>query len=172
MNKSSILAFVLVCFCLLFGSCKKQVPQLPSNKGVETDKSAASLLKINHDLTIKEDRILKIYADSIGSFKKNEIGFWYKIYKSGNGTIIKDSVNCKFSSKLLLLNGSVLEIKVNQFVIGKKQTIIGLEEGLKLMHKGDSATFIIPWYLGYGMIGKEKIVPPYTSIIYHIKVFD
>ena len=161
---------MILLLCSGFFSCIKQAPQLPSNKGIEIDHTEASLLKINHKLAIREDSILKDYAITIGSFKKNDIGFWYNIYHLGNGKMIRDSSICKFSSKLLLLNGKMLESNLNQFVIGKKQMIVGLEEGLKLMHKGDSATFIIPWYLAYGMLGNEPLVPPYTSIIYKIKL--
>ena len=172
MNKFSILAVVLLGVCLLFGSCKKQVPQLPSNKGNEADKSEASLLRINQKLAIKEDRIIKEFAESKVIFKKNELGFWYKVYNCGNGPTIKDSSICKFSSKLTLLDGKELENNVKQIVIGKKQMVVGLEEGLKLMHKGDSATFIIPWYLGYGMKGSVPLIAPYTSIIYKIKLMN
>lgn len=172
MNKFSILAFALFGFCLFFSSCRKQAPQLPSNKGNEIDKSEASLLKINQKLALKEDRIIKEFAESKGTFKKNELGFWYKIYNSGNGPAIKDSSICKFSSRLMLLNGKKLEETVNRFVVGKKQMVVGLEEGLKLMHGGDSATFIIPWYLGYGMKGNAPLIAPYTSIIYKIKLLN
>jgi FKBP-type peptidyl-prolyl cis-trans isomerase len=172
MNKFSILALVLFGSCIFLGSCKKQTPQLPSNKGNEIDKSGASLLKINQILASKEDCVLKKFAESKGIFKKNELGFWYKIYNSGNGSAIKDSTICKLSSKLMLLNGKILEENINQFVIGKKQMVVGLEEGLKLMHRGDSATFIIPWYLGYGMKGNKPLVAPYTSIIYKIKLLN
>lgn len=172
MKKTVFLIGILVCLCLNFYSCKKQAPQLPSNKGIVKDESSASLAKINHRLAIKEDSIIKVYAEGKKVFKKNEIGFWYKISSVGKGTIIKDSVSCKFSGKLMLLNGKMLERSEKQITIGKKETIAGLEEGLKLMHKGDSATFIIPWYLGYGMIGKDKLVPPFTSIVYEIKVFN
>jgi len=48
----------------------------------------------------------------------------------------------------------------------------GLEESMKLLREGDSATIIIPWYLGYGMKGKEPKIPPYTSIIYQIKISE
>ena len=172
MNKflSSILALIIS--CMFFTACKKQAPQLPSNKGVEIDNMNASLIKINQRLALKEDQKLVQFTKNKGSFKKNEIGFWYNIYNSGNGPLLRDSSICKFSAKLILLNGKNVEENIIQLVIGKKEVVAGLEEGLKLMHKGDSATFIIPWYLGYGMIGRKPLVPPYTSIIYKIKLLN
>ena len=165
--------FVLVAFCLLMGSCKRQAPQVPSNKGNEMDKNTVSLLAINQNLARKEDGLLEKFAlQKNNSFKKSDLGFWYKIDASGNGTKLKDSVLCKFSYKLTSLKGKVLEMEVKQIVIGKKQVVVGLEEGLKLMNKGDSATIIVPWYLAYGMKGNAPLIPPYTSIIYNVRVFD
>lgn len=167
--KIKLLAFLFAFFfCIGLISCRKQAPQLPSNKGIETNKNATSLLVINHDLAIREDSILKILAERKGTFKKNELGFWYQISNSGNGSIIKDSVVCEFEFSLTKLDEEVLQTGKNKIVIGKKQVVTGLEEGLKLMHKGDSAIFIIPWYLGYGRKGNEQVVPAYTSIIYRI----
>ena len=163
----------LLLFCLLIISCNKQSPQLPSNKGVIIDKNAVSLLTINQNLSKKEDALLeKISLQKDKAFKKSEIGFWYKIDHLGNGAKLKDSVICKISYKLMSLKGKVLQMDEKQIVIGKKQIIVGLEEGLKLMNKGDSATFIIPWYLAYGMKGNGPLIPPYTSIIYKLKVFN
>lgn len=172
MNKSLNFAFIVLCFCLLMSSCVKQAPQLPSNKGVEADSSAVSLLKINSNLTAKEDSIIKKVAESKSSFKKNELGFWYKIDKHETGKAINDSVECKYTYNLKLLNNKIIESGTNQIVIGQKKIVTGLEEGLKLMHKGESATFIIPWYLGYGMTGNKPLIPPYTSIIYEVKILE
>ena len=166
-----IIALFLCCF-LLF-SCNKQSPQLPSNKGNTADKNIVSLLIINQNLSKKEDRILEKYAlQKDKAFKRSGIGFWYKIDQTGSKSRVKDSLVCKFSCKLMSLTGKMLENEEKQIVIGKKQVVIGLEEGLKLMNKGDSATIIIPWYLAYGMKGNEPLIQPYTSIIYKIKIHN
>jgi FKBP-type peptidyl-prolyl cis-trans isomerase len=172
MKLNSLLFFTLVIIFSGLVSCKKQSPQLPSNKGMAIDSTAVSLLNINHQLAIKEDSILRKYALLNGHLKKSETGFWYKIVKNGNGGLIKDSVACSFSYKLKLLNGKTIESGQKQLIIGKKELIVGLEEGLKLMHKGDSAIFVIPWYLGYGISGRKPSVPPYSSLIYEIKSTD
>ena len=154
-------------------SCNRQKPQLPANKGSVTDTSAVSLLTINQNLAKKEDVIIKkIALQNDKSFKRNELGFWYNIDHTGKGSAIKDSTICKLSYRLSTLNGKELQNEIKQVVVGKKQVATGLEEGLKLMERGDSATFIIPWYLAYGMKGNEPLIPPYTSLIYKIKVFN
>ncbi|MEI6754483.1 MAG: FKBP-type peptidyl-prolyl cis-trans isomerase [Paludibacter sp.] len=152
-----------------FVSCVKQMPQLPSNKVIERNMDNETLLKINSKLTEKEDSTIRILAESKGSFRKNQLGFWYKIFHTGKGTAVKDSVQCSFDFQIMKLDNKLINSGFTKIIIGKKQSIIGLEEGLKMMHKGDSAIFIIPWYLAYGMTGNDMI-PPYTSLIYRIKL--
>lgn len=168
MKKSGILLFTM--FCFGFISCIKQAPQLPSNKVIEKNNDNTALLKINSNLTKQEDNILAIIAQQKGSFKKNDIGFWYHIFKTGKGKPITDSTTCKFDYQLFKTNNKLIQSGQKEIVIGKKQSIVGLEEGLKMMHKGDSATFIIPWYLAYGMTGDTDLIPPYTSLIYKVKL--
>jgi hypothetical protein len=160
--------FVAVCFSLGLISCKKQVPQIPSNKVELIDQNKRSLLVINHELAIKEDAKLKEVARNLKNFTKSDIGFWYRINAIKNAEIVKDSTICRYEYILKSLDGKILLTGKNQGVIGKRQLISGLEEGLKLMHKGEQATFIIPWYLGYGMKGYKPYVSGYTSIIYEV----
>ena len=172
MSKMKNTVALLFVFVLLL-SCNRQKPQLPANKGNVTDSSAVSLLTINQNLAKKEDVYLQKFAlQQDKTFKRNELGFWYKINHSGSGSGIKDSTVCKISFSLSTLNGKELQKEIKQVAIGKKQVVTGLEEGLKLMNKGDSAIFIIPWYLAYGMKGNEPLIPPYTSVIYKIKVLN
>ena len=164
-------AILLLLFCLLAITCTKQLPQTPSNKGNVADKNTASLLAINQNLAKKEDSLIKTFAlTQDKTFKKSPIGFWYNIDRVGHGSAIKDSVICKLSYRLLSLKGKILQQEQQQIVVGKKQIVTGLEEGIKLMNKGDSATFIIPWYLAYGMKGNTPAIPAYTSIICKIRV--
>lgn len=166
-------AYFVFCVLVLFSgltACKRQAPQLPSNKNIAVDTAVASLLTINQDLIHKEDSLLEIYVKSKNeTFKRSEIGFWYKKNDSGNGNGIKNKAACNFTYKLSFLDGKVIENGRKSVIIGKKQLVTGLEEGLKLLHKGDIATFIIPWYLGYGMKGNEHI-PPYTSLRYEVRI--
>jgi len=163
--------FALV-FCILLISCNKQAPQLPSNKGEVVDSNVVALLEINKELTNKEDSILKHFVEITNKdFKKQDIGFWYLIEQPTDGSLLKDQELCKFSSKIISLDGKVLEEEVKQAVIGKKQLVTGLEEGLKLLRKGEKATFIIPWYLAYGMKGNEPLIPPYTSLVCEIELY-
>ena len=167
MKKNRVFIFILFCSLL---SCVKQSPQLPSNKGNTGDENGATLLLMNQKLALKEDSVLAKFVPKGAGYKKSDLGFWYKIYQSNDGLCIKDKDKCQFAYQMTAIDGKMLEQTKKQIVIGQKQIVVGLEEGIKLLHKGDSATFIIPWYLGYGMKGNNPTVPPYTSLIYHVKV--
>lgn len=168
MNKNKIIIYLVFCSFL---SCIKQSPQLPSNKGNIEDENVTTLLLINQKLASKEDSILELFAQQDKAYKKSDLGFWYKINQYAEGELIKDKDTCRFAYKLMLLDGKVVEKADKQIVIGQKQIVVGLEEAIKLLHKSENATIIIPWYLAFGMKGNDKLVPPYTSIIYQIIVY-
>ena len=154
-------------------SCKKPSPQLPANKVVEKDVSSIALLDINKNLSLKEDSLLEILANKTDkAFMKNEIGFWYKIDKKTSGKQLEINDTCEISYQLKFTDNKVVLVDNKIITIGKKQVVTGLEEGLKLLRKGESATFIVPWYLGYGMSGLENLVPPYTSLIFEVSIKD
>ncbi|MDR1585054.1 MAG: FKBP-type peptidyl-prolyl cis-trans isomerase [Prevotellaceae bacterium] len=163
--------FFFFLLILLPLSCRKQAPQLPSNKGGEVDGQAVALLGINKTIANEEDSLLLRYVSTIDSvFEKNNAGFWYRIHKRGNGEPVQEKMLVTISYQVYLLDNNIISETTYQSVeIGKKQLPTGLEEGLKLMRKGESATFIVPWYIAYGMKGKGEI-PPYTSVIFEVKL--
>lgn len=170
LNFRTVIALLLL---VLLVSCTKSKPQLPSNKGRMTDKSIAQLLEMNQKLTLKEDSLLLQYVEkSDQKFKKNELGFWYIISKMTQKAKLKDKEAFRFDCKMSLLNGKLLKSEIKAVSLGKKELVQGLEEALKLMHKGESATFVIPWYLAYGMKGNGKLIPPYTSIVYEVNLYE
>lgn len=162
MKTQNILLLAIAVFMI---ACSKPSPQLPANKGNRVNESREGLLAVNKRLAIKEDSLLRVYAQKDADLIKNELGFWYKVDKRTNAKSPKENEICAFSLQLMLLNNIVLQSTEEQIEIGKKQTIFGLEEGLKLMHRGERATFVLPWYLAYGMLGYHDVVPPYTSIV-------
>lgn len=164
------LFFVICIFCCL-NSCSKPAPQLPSNKGSNVDGKTAILLEFNKKLALKEDSALQLFAEKQKGFTKNKIGFWYKIIHSTNGKLLKENDCCRFEYKMLMISGKFLQSKQQEIIIGKKEIVVGLEEALKIMHKGESAIFIIPWYLAYGMNGNEPLISPFTSLIFQVHLF-
>ena len=127
-------------------SCKKTQPQLPANKIVDNNEDAQTLLEINKKLALREDSLLKIIVNKKDkSFIKSELGFWYKITNKTNADRPKNNEQCEISYVLKLLSGKVVLAESKKIVIGKKDIIPGIEEGVKLLKKGEKATLIISY---------------------------
>jgi hypothetical protein len=166
-----VLFSVFIVLCFLDG-CRKMPPQLPANKNLDTtDNEVVALAQLNERMAIKEDSLLKEFVKKLhGNFIKSPIGVWYFIENQTNGTTLKNSDSCCISWQMFSLEGKLLgKESCEKIVIGKKQIPVGLEEGLRLLHKGENAVFVVPWYLAYGMKGLPPDVPPYTSLIYKVK---
>jgi len=80
MNRKYIFIFFVCSFCS-FVSCKKQSPQLPSNKGNVADKNVVALLAINQKLALNEDSVIQEYAERDVGFKKRNLDFGIKLKK-------------------------------------------------------------------------------------------
>lgn len=171
MKKSIPFQILLLSILLQLVACSKPLPQLPANKGVEIDSAAVSLLTINKTLSLREDSLLQQYVNkkTIG-FQKNKLGFWFKIDKRTNRPSLLSKTKIQIEYQVYFINGKPVFSKNKTIVLGKKEEIRGLEEGLRLMRAGEQATFIIPWYLAYGMKGSEPEIPPYTSVIFKVTV--
>ncbi len=171
MKKSIPFHLFLLLIILQLVACSKPLPQLPANKGVEIDSAAVSLLTINKTLSFREDSLLQHYVNTktIG-FKKNKLGFWFKIERHTTNPTLLSKKQIQIEYQVYFMSGKPVFSKIETIALGKKEEIRGLEEGLGLMRTGEQATFIIPWYLAYGMKGFEHKIPPYTSVIFKIKV--
>jgi cyclophilin family peptidyl-prolyl cis-trans isomerase len=59
------------------------------------------------------------------------------------------------------------------FQAGKKDGMIpGFLEGLSLMHYGDKGVFFIPADLAYGDRGAGSVIPPNTTLVFEIEMFE
>lgn len=160
------LSFTLV----LLSACIKQNAQLPSNKGNRVDSTTINLRTINEILTQKEDSILKQFVDKqTESYTKTSSGIWYHKETETQFDSLSKFKTVTFSYVLYTINGQKIKYETIKIEFDKKQIPVGLEEGLKTMKKGEKMRLIVPWYLGYGMKGKDNI-PSYTTLVYQITV--
>ena len=78
---------------------------------------------------------------------------------------------CTVEYTMYSLKDSLQFVKSDKisFEIGKKQTVTGLEEGVKLMGRKNAGWLVVPWYLAYGVKGDGSEVEPYTSVVFEVK---
>ncbi|HPT42496.1 MAG TPA: FKBP-type peptidyl-prolyl cis-trans isomerase [Paludibacteraceae bacterium] len=170
MKKSTVFLFAALLIVAITGisSCRKQAPQLPSNKVLAADTTGNSLLEMNKILALREDSIIQaMIARNDMHFSKSKSGIWYNVLHTTQSDSLKNDSIISYSFTTYNLAGEEINSGTRTIRPGKKEIPTGLEEGLLLMRKGETMQLIVPWYLGYGMNGNEEI-PPYTSLMYLI----
>lgn len=134
-------------------------------------------IQINKDmLEVNKDVIEKYIARHNWEMTETESGLLYMIYAKTNDTEVKSGDIVEFSFKTSLLNGDVLydsdATGNRKMTIDRNQEESGLNEGLKLMKKGEKAYFILQPHLAFGVAGDSYKIPPYSVLVYDIEVVD
>lgn len=164
---------------VLFVSCgtknKQDNDKVPYSQ-LKKEKKEESI-GINQDMIeVNKDVIDKYIVRHKWEMTVTETGLYYMIYQQNDGLKVNSGDEVEFSFKTSLLNGDVLydsESTGNRkMVIDKNQDESGLNEGLKLMRKGEKAYFILPPHLAFGVAGDSYRIPPYSVLVYDIEVVD
>lgn len=168
----TILTFLVV-------SCKSNGEQTeikdPYSK-VKAEKQEETI-QINKDmLDVNRDIVEKYIARHNWEMTETESGLLYMIYAKTDDTEVKSGDVVEFSFKTSLLNGDVLydsdATGNRKMTIDRNQEESGLNEGLKLMKKGEKAYFILQPHLAFGVAGDSYKIPPYSVLVYDIEVVD
>lgn len=100
-------------------------------------------------------------------------GLQYTILKEGTGKIPGAGDRVRAHYKGALLDGTVIENTYENGrpgEIGVYQVIVGWSEALQLMPVGSKWRLFIPSELAYGKIGKGKVVPPHSTVIFEVEL--
>ena len=161
-------------------SCKPNNGEQPEIKDpyskVKTEKQEETI-QINKDmLDVNRDIVEKYIARHNWEMTETESGLLYMIYSKTNDTEVKSGDIVEFSFKTSLLNGEVLydsdATGNRKMTIDRNQEESGLNEGLKLLKKGEKAYFILQPHLAFGVAGDSYKIPPYSVLVYDIEVVD
>jgi FKBP-type peptidyl-prolyl cis-trans isomerase FkpA len=101
-------------------------------------------------------------------------GLWYQILKEGTGNRFSERDRILMEYECSLLDGTPCYSSSGQgprsIVLGRTELEAGLNEGLRLLRPGAQALFIIPPFLGYGLVGDRKKIPPRAVLVYTVTV--
>lgn len=162
---------ILGLFCLCFSSCNNT-----GDKNVSSNRiSREDLSDINTYLVEKDRERIINYIERKGlKMQESPTGLWYKIEKEGNGDFFKDEDRIAMEYTCSLLDGTLCysseKLGMKQVLLGKGELEAGLNEGLRMLKPGGEATFIIPPYLAYGLLGDDKAIPSRATIVYEIRI--
>jgi FKBP-type peptidyl-prolyl cis-trans isomerase FkpA len=154
------------------------------NSIVSTESKSASEEEMKEPLLKANKYLLRQEEEDINDFVRRyrwnmEIsgtGLRFMIDSIGAGSNVQYGNLVSLSYKVKLLTGETIydsEISgLKEFVAGRGGVEAGLEEGIKLLRKGDRAKFVLPSHLAFGLLGDSDRIPPRSPIIYEIQVID
>ena len=96
------------------------------------------------------------------------------IENQGSGERITENSKVSYSFESTLLDGTACykasEQKPKVITIGKGGVESGVEEGMRSLREGATATFLIPPHLGHGNFGDRDRIPGNSVLIYRVKI--
>jgi len=166
-----LLKFVII---VLFFSCSENEPRYAVNHNKKSIGNPSILKNIISEQNQKIDKYLSKNPDK--NYINSKRGFWY-FYNEKNNSNDKSAEfgdSIIFDYSIADLNNNIIydyeAIGEQNYIMEKQQIITGIREALKILKKGEIATFILPSYIAYGMYGDLNKIPPNTAIICTIKV--
>ena len=149
--------FFILITLLITVACEKPEARRPKQHG--TTNFYKEVLEENKKLNaLEKERLEKwIFQDTITEYKTSPHGFWYTY-------VTKDTLGLSNSPKtedVVLLSYSISDINNRliyerreiSYKVDKEDFIPALQEGVKLMKKGETITFVIPSYRAFGVTG-------------------
>lgn len=125
----------------------------------------------------EEKKLLEKYlADSAITAELISNGMYYIKLQKGKGLTPDSGRVALLNYKGSFLNGRCFdffyESQPFEYMVGQEEQLIkGLEIGVRRMHEGEKARFIIPSHLAFGSTGSSTgIVPPFTTVIYEVEL--
>ena len=127
-------------------------------------------------LDVKERIITRMWDVDPAKMKTTASGLKYAIIKKGEGEFPTDgnAVMIHYTGYLadsIKFDSSVERDEPLEFIVGSKQIIDGLDEGVRLLRKGGKARLILPPSLAYGNIAIPKI-PANSTLIFDVELLD
>lgn len=166
----SFLIVLLLCSggLLLATSCGSDPAGKP--KTINRDE----LLKMNRENLSRETAMIHNYiVTRKWNMKETATGLRYNIFYDDSGATAKTDQMVSIAYKAMLLDSTgIASASASQpltFRVGRDNVVSGLHEAVKLLSVGDSARFILPSHLAYGLTGDVNI-PGNAPIVYDIEM--
>jgi gliding motility-associated peptidyl-prolyl isomerase len=175
-SKLVVFAFVLA---LLVSSCKEhQGARRPLSqasgsfmkKSAERNKKLIAGEEGQIDALIKSNPKIKYIAS-----KK---GYWYsyEIQNQLDTLTPKKGDIAYFNYEIKDLKGNIiyseLELRPQTYYVDKQNIIMGLRDGIKLMHKTEKVNFLFPSHMAYGYHGDNKKIGTNQPLICTVTLHD
>ncbi|CAA0244073.1 gliding motility-associated peptidyl-prolyl isomerase GldI [Tenacibaculum maritimum] len=176
MRFNILLSGILISFFVC--SCQELVARRP--KKHTTTNFYKEVIEQKKRLVKLENRIIKkeIEKDTLENYQKSASGFWYtynvKKIEEAPKPKPEDVVIIRYNIKGL--DNEVIyseeELGEKEYKIDKEDFIPALQDGIKLMKKGETITFVIPSYRAFGVVGDENRIGMNKTIKSTVTLID
>lgn len=132
------------------------------------------IIEANRRIIEEEARLIDEYiAERNLPMQKSRSGLRYSIEPLGSGEKPREGQVAVIEYESFFLDDSPLGPSGKsrmQIWVNQDHTIRGLLEGVQMMRVGDSAKFILPSHLAYGVQGIPGEVPSRATVIFDVKL--
>lgn len=163
---------ILFLIAIIFQSCKGKEERVQT-RPIDDQ----SLMEVNKFLVEKDVELIHSYINRMDwEMSEDSTGFWYYIVENGNGGKLfnGDIITIDYSESLLdgTLCTTTTGKEPRSFKLGYGEITRGLDEGIAHMQVGDSARFIFPPNMAYGLAGDGARIPARAVIICHVRLLS
>jgi gliding motility-associated peptidyl-prolyl isomerase len=177
---AKILLFLLLVL-FSFTSCKQQQQQqarmpISQSSGVFLKKSAErnKILVKKEELQI--DSIIKSNPNIV--YKSSKKGYWYyyNVQKDTEAVFPQKGDVVTFEYEMKDLKDNIIyskqELGVQTYAVDKQNILLGLRDGIKLMKKGETVTFLLPSHAAFGYHGDDDRIGINEPLICIVTLLD
>lgn len=158
---------VFIAFQARTGILQRADPGLPANKWTRAQQEAQRLSP--EDLQLIAER----YADALVT----PSGLRYLVRQPGTGS--PPSVGAQLVVHYIgsVLGGQKFDSSLDrgqpfEFRVGTGEVIKSWDEAFATMKRGEKRTLLIPYWLGYGVMGKGKAIPGRATLVFEVELLD
>jgi gliding motility-associated peptidyl-prolyl isomerase len=163
---------------LTFSSCKQQQARMPisQSSGVFLKKSAErnKILVKKEELQI--DSIIKSNPKITYNSSKKGYWYYYNVKKETDTIFPKKGDVVTFEYNMKDLKNNVIyskeELGVQTYTVDKQNILLGLRDGIKLMKKGETVTFLFPSHSAFGYHGDDDRIGINEPLICVVTLLD
>ncbi len=165
---------IITIFIVLVGSVGCRHRPAVNNS---TEYTTEQLIEANKRKVGTERGIIDDFVKRSGmNMQSSATGIRYIVYGHGTGDSAKSGQLATIAYEAYLLDSSLVasakESAPFQFRIGESDAVSGLHEAITLLKEGDSARFVIPSYLAYGLTGNAPTIPPNAALYYDLRLLS
>lgn len=155
----------------LFVSCSEPEARRPitASKSYSLASTTKDLKKINQ---LEQAKVLAyIGKDSGSTYLSSPNGFWYQYLEKIELDLPKPKIGdlVEISYEIFDLNNQKIyskeELGIKNYKVDKEDFIPALQQGIKMMKKGETIKFVIPSLNAFGLVGDNNKIGINKSII-------